>query len=167
MSKYFAYFWYSHYFCYRFNRRVRRRCRLAVKSQPMFWVRDNNNWMKFLYIWFLYIDCEMHPIYCTYSKNIFQIIIVLVFLNTCISATEHYQQPDWLTEFQESANVLFVILFTVEMVFKMYSLGLQVVSFLCWLVLIKLIIKILLKYLLVHYDKVLFSFILDILSIPF
>ena len=74
----------------------------------------------------------MYPNCCKYSKHIFQIIIVLVFLNTCISATEHYQQPDWLTEFQESANVLFVILFTVEMVFKMYSLGLQVVSFLCW-----------------------------------
>ena len=47
-----------------FNRKVRPKCRRAVKSQAMFWV-----------------------------------IVTLVFLNTCIQATEHHNQPEWLTEF--------------------------------------------------------------------
>ena len=29
----------------------------------------------------------------------FWFVIVLVFLNTCTVAVEHYHQPDWLTEF--------------------------------------------------------------------
>ena len=42
-----------------------------------------------------------------------------------ISATEHFGQPDWLSEFQEASNFFFVILFTFEMLFKMYALGLS------------------------------------------
>jgi len=73
------------------NRRARRACRRAVKSQAMFWI-----------------------------------IIVLVFLNTSVLATEHYDQPDWLDDFQEITNLFFVTLFTCEMFLKMYSLGFQV-----------------------------------------
>ena len=29
----------------------------------------------------------------------FWLVIILVFLNTCTVAVEHYNQPDWLTEF--------------------------------------------------------------------
>merc|ERR1719264_1405269 len=74
----------------KFNRRARRNCRRAVKSQVMFWL-----------------------------------IIMLVFLNTCVLATEHYRQPKWLDHFQEYVNLFFVVLFTFEMVLKMYSLGFQ------------------------------------------
>lgn len=49
----------------RVNRRLRRACRKAVKSQAFYWL-----------------------------------IIVLVFLNTGVLATEHYQQPPWLDDFQ-------------------------------------------------------------------
>lgn len=49
----------------RINRRLRRGCRRAVKSQAFYWL-----------------------------------IIVLVFLNTCVLATEYYQQPEWLDHFQ-------------------------------------------------------------------
>lgn len=49
----------------RINRRLRRACRKAVKSQAFYWL-----------------------------------IIVLVFLNTGVLATEHYQQPHWLDDFQ-------------------------------------------------------------------
>lgn len=49
----------------RLNRRLRRSCRKAVKSQAFYWL-----------------------------------IIVLVFLNTGVLATEHYRQPGWLDEFQ-------------------------------------------------------------------
>ncbi|KAL7013140.1 hypothetical protein ACKWTF_015214 [Chironomus riparius] len=74
----------------RINRRMRRGCRRAVKSQAFYWL-----------------------------------IIVLVFLNTCVLATEYYQQPEWLDHFQEITNRIFVALFTLEMLVKMYSLGFQ------------------------------------------
>ncbi|XP_050686137.1 muscle calcium channel subunit alpha-1-like isoform X28 [Eriocheir sinensis] len=72
------------------NRRARRACRKAVKSQAFYWL-----------------------------------IIVLVFLNTAVLASEHYQQPDWLGQFQDYTNLFFVVLFTCEMLLKMYSLGFQ------------------------------------------
>lgn len=49
----------------RINRRLRRACRKAVKSQAFYWL-----------------------------------IIVLVFLNTGVLATEHNHQPPWLDDFQ-------------------------------------------------------------------
>lgn len=49
----------------RVNRRIRRACRKAVKSQACYWL-----------------------------------IIILVFLNTCVLASEHYNQPIWLDAFQ-------------------------------------------------------------------
>ncbi|XP_072945832.1 muscle calcium channel subunit alpha-1-like [Epargyreus clarus] len=80
-------------YCKRFdkiNRRMRRSCRKAVKSQTFYWS-----------------------------------IIVLVFLNTVVLASEHYEQPRWLDDFQNYANYLFVVLFTMEMLVKMYALGFQ------------------------------------------
>lgn len=94
----------------RVNRRLRRGCRRAVKSQAFYWL-----------------------------------IILLVFLNTVVLATEHYNQSSWLDEFQgskrveaqisawinriflliEYTNMFFVALFTMEMFLKMYSLGFQ------------------------------------------
>ncbi|XP_058807730.1 muscle calcium channel subunit alpha-1 isoform X4 [Phymastichus coffea] len=74
----------------RANRRMRRACRKAVKSQVFYWL-----------------------------------IIVLVFLNTGVLATEHYHQPDWLDLFQEYTNMFFIVLFSMEMILKMYSLGFQ------------------------------------------
>ncbi|XP_050313239.1 muscle calcium channel subunit alpha-1 isoform X2 [Anthonomus grandis grandis] len=74
----------------RINRRMRRACRKAVKSQTFYWL-----------------------------------IIVLVFLNTGVLATEHYEQPNWLDDFQEYTNMFFIALFTLEMLLKMYSLGFQ------------------------------------------
>lgn len=55
----------------RINRRLRRACRKAVKSQAFYWL-----------------------------------IIVLVFLNTGVLATEHYQQPHWLDDFQGYTHLL-------------------------------------------------------------
>nr|Q25452.1 RecName: Full=Muscle calcium channel subunit alpha-1; AltName: Full=MDL-alpha-1 [Musca domestica]CAA83514.1 voltage dependent calcium channel alpha1 subunit [Musca domestica] len=74
----------------RINRRIRRACRKAVKSQAFYWL-----------------------------------IILLVFLNTGVLATEHYRQPIWLDQFQEYTNIFFIALFTCEMILKMYSLGFQ------------------------------------------
>ncbi|XP_076141132.1 voltage-dependent L-type calcium channel subunit alpha-1C-like isoform X1 [Alosa pseudoharengus] len=60
------------------------------------------------------------------KSNVFYwLVIFLVFLNTLTIASEHHKQPDWLTEVQDIANKVLLALFTVEMLTKMYSLGLQ------------------------------------------
>ncbi|KAL4226359.1 Voltage-dependent calcium channel type D subunit alpha-1 [Mactra antiquata] len=59
------------------------------------------------------------------STPFYWTVIVMVFLNTLVLTSEHYGQPDWLDKFQEIANIFFVVLFTLEMVLKMYSLGFQ------------------------------------------
>ncbi|XP_068609187.1 voltage-dependent L-type calcium channel subunit alpha-1D [Brachionichthys hirsutus] len=59
------------------------------------------------------------------SVMFYWLVIVLVFLNTLTIASEHYNQPDWLTEVQDIANKVLLAMFTLEMLVKMYSLGLQ------------------------------------------
>ncbi|KAG8191964.1 hypothetical protein JTE90_002238 [Oedothorax gibbosus] len=59
------------------------------------------------------------------SKAFYWIVIVLVFLNTLALASEHNSQPPWLDYFQEIANLFFVVLFTLEMLLKLFSLGIQ------------------------------------------
>ncbi|XP_057213136.1 voltage-dependent L-type calcium channel subunit alpha-1D isoform X3 [Triplophysa rosa] len=59
------------------------------------------------------------------STIFYWLVILLVFLNTLTISSEHYNQPDWLTEVQDVANKVLLALFTCEMLVKMYSLGLQ------------------------------------------
>lgn len=92
----------------RMIRRSRRACRKVIKSEAFYWI-----------------------------------VIVLVFLNTCVLATEHHGQSEWIADFQSKCcrfsstwrvyrllvaaycNLFFVILFTLEMLFKMFCLGFQ------------------------------------------
>lgn len=92
------------------------------------------------------------------SQVFYWLVIFLVFLNTLTIASEHHQQPQWLTDVQgkpsipsffhdilfsifsneapsllnsslaDIANKVLLALFTGEMLLKMYSLGLQVRS---------------------------------------
>nr|KAF6334892.1 calcium voltage-gated channel subunit alpha1 D [Pipistrellus kuhlii] len=59
------------------------------------------------------------------SVTFYWLVILLVFLNTLTISSEHYNQPDWLTQVQDIANKVLLALFTCEMLVKMYSLGLQ------------------------------------------
>ncbi|KAL7398098.1 hypothetical protein ABVT39_004406 [Epinephelus coioides] len=59
------------------------------------------------------------------SVTFYWLVIILVFLNTLTIASEHYNQPNWLTEVQDAANKVLLAMFTLEMLVKMYSLGLQ------------------------------------------
>ncbi|KAM4610826.1 voltage-dependent L-type calcium channel subunit alpha-1D [Polymixia lowei] len=59
------------------------------------------------------------------SVTFYWLVILLVFLNTLTISSEHYNQPDWLTEVQDVANKVLLAMFTLEMLVKMYSLGLQ------------------------------------------
>nr|XP_015203636.1 PREDICTED: voltage-dependent L-type calcium channel subunit alpha-1D isoform X7 [Lepisosteus oculatus] len=59
------------------------------------------------------------------SVTFYWLVIILVFLNTLTISSEHYNQPNWLTQVQDIANKVLLALFTCEMLVKMYSLGLQ------------------------------------------
>ncbi|KAK6018712.1 transporter, cation channel family protein, partial [Ostertagia ostertagi] len=57
------------------------------------------------------------------SQTFYWLVILLVLLNTLVLTSEHYGQSEWLDDFQTMANLFFVILFSLEMLLKMYSLG--------------------------------------------
>ncbi|XP_075437827.1 voltage-dependent L-type calcium channel subunit alpha-1F-like [Ascaphus truei] len=59
------------------------------------------------------------------SVTFYWMVLILVFLNTLTIASEHYRQPEWLTQIQGYANKVLLSLFTLEMLLKMYSLGFQ------------------------------------------
>ncbi|XP_016084368.1 voltage-dependent L-type calcium channel subunit alpha-1F [Sinocyclocheilus grahami] len=60
------------------------------------------------------------------STNFYWLVLLLVFLNTAASASEHYGQPQWLTDIQDRANKILLALFTLEMLMKLYSFGFQI-----------------------------------------
>ncbi|XP_077013487.1 voltage-dependent L-type calcium channel subunit alpha-1S isoform X2 [Tamandua tetradactyla] len=59
------------------------------------------------------------------SKVFYWLVILVVALNTLSIASEHHNQPLWLTHLQDIANRVLLSLFTVEMLMKMYGLGLR------------------------------------------
>ncbi|XP_052056876.1 voltage-dependent L-type calcium channel subunit alpha-1S isoform X3 [Apodemus sylvaticus] len=59
------------------------------------------------------------------SKVFYWLVILIVALNTLSIASEHHNQPLWLTHLQDVANRVLLALFTIEMLMKMYGLGLR------------------------------------------
>lgn len=60
------------------------------------------------------------------EANKFELFITLVIiLNSLVLATEHYDQPDWLTIAQEYCNYVFTVIFACEMLLKIYGLGVK------------------------------------------
>uniref|UniRef100_A0A452QK37 Voltage-dependent L-type calcium channel subunit alpha n=1 Tax=Ursus americanus TaxID=9643 RepID=A0A452QK37_URSAM len=59
------------------------------------------------------------------SKVFYWLVILVVALNTLSIASEHHNQPLWLTHLQDVANRVLLALFTIEMLMKMYGLGLR------------------------------------------
>ncbi|XP_054318738.1 voltage-dependent L-type calcium channel subunit alpha-1S [Pongo pygmaeus] len=59
------------------------------------------------------------------SKAFYWLVILIVALNTLSIASEHHNQPLWLTHLQDIANRVLLSLFTIEMLMKMYGLGLR------------------------------------------
>lgn len=60
------------------------------------------------------------------TQTFYWTVLVCVFLNTIVLAVEYYNQPDWLNEFQQYAEIVFLTFFFVEMVLKIYGLGFHV-----------------------------------------
>ena len=52
-------------------------------------------------------------------------ITTLILLNSLTLATEHYEQADWLTQTQDIANIVFTVLFALEMILSMIGLGIK------------------------------------------
>ncbi|XP_040318281.1 voltage-dependent L-type calcium channel subunit alpha-1S isoform X3 [Herpailurus yagouaroundi] len=59
------------------------------------------------------------------SRVFYWLVILVVALNTLSIASEHHNQPLWLTHLQDVANRVLLALFTVEMLLKMCGLGLR------------------------------------------
>ncbi|KAM4797020.1 voltage-dependent L-type calcium channel subunit alpha-1S [Rhinophrynus dorsalis] len=59
------------------------------------------------------------------SKFFYWLVIIVILLNTITIATEHHNQSEWLTKAQDIANQVLLVLFTMEMILKMYALGFQ------------------------------------------
>uniref|UniRef100_A0A8C4QAD1 Voltage-dependent L-type calcium channel subunit alpha n=1 Tax=Eptatretus burgeri TaxID=7764 RepID=A0A8C4QAD1_EPTBU len=87
-----------------------------IKSYILYCSRRCQRWNRF---------CRRKVRLYVKSPAFYWVVIVLVFLNTLTIASEHHNQPAWLTYIQGTANKLLLGLFTIEMIFKMYSLGLQ------------------------------------------
>ncbi|XP_043425338.1 voltage-dependent L-type calcium channel subunit alpha-1S isoform X3 [Prionailurus bengalensis] len=59
------------------------------------------------------------------SRVFYWLVILVVALNTLSIASEHHNQPLWLTHLQDVANRVLLALFAVEMLLKMCGLGLR------------------------------------------
>uniref|UniRef100_A0A8C4L4Z1 Voltage-dependent L-type calcium channel subunit alpha n=1 Tax=Equus asinus asinus TaxID=83772 RepID=A0A8C4L4Z1_EQUAS len=59
------------------------------------------------------------------SRVFYWLVILVVALNTLSIASEHHHQPLWLTHLQDVANRVLLSVFTIEMLMKMYGLGLR------------------------------------------
>jgi hypothetical protein len=58
------------------------------------------------------------------QHNAFQIVCMLVIvLNTVLLASQHYNQPKWLDNFQNTGNIVFSIIFIVESAIRFAALG--------------------------------------------
>ncbi|XP_040841145.1 voltage-dependent L-type calcium channel subunit alpha-1S [Ochotona curzoniae] len=59
------------------------------------------------------------------SRVFYWLVILIVALNTLSIASEHHNQPPWLTQLQDIANRVLLSCFAIEMLLKMYGLGLR------------------------------------------
>ncbi|KAA0711746.1 Dihydropyridine-sensitive L-type skeletal muscle calcium channel subunit alpha-1 [Triplophysa tibetana] len=88
---------------------------LDILNKLMYYVRHARRWNRFFRR-----KC------CVWVKSrlFYWLVILLVFFNTLAIATEHHQQSQSLTNFQDNTNKVLLSLFAVEMFLKMYAMGL-------------------------------------------
>ncbi|XP_072521967.1 calcium channel, voltage-dependent, L type, alpha 1S subunit, a isoform X2 [Salminus brasiliensis] len=84
-------------------------------NRLMYYVRHARRWNRFFRR-----KCRVW----VKSKLFYWLVFLLVFFNTLVIATEHHMQTQSLTNFQENSNTVLLCLFALEMVLKMYALGL-------------------------------------------
>ncbi|XP_066283363.1 voltage-dependent L-type calcium channel subunit alpha-1D-like isoform X4 [Branchiostoma lanceolatum] len=97
-----------------------------IGAEPSGWARHNAGPTSCLRRWRRTNRLIRRQLRAAVKTTVFYwFVIVMVFLNTCTLASEHYKQPPWLEEVQKISNLFFVSLFTLEMFIKMYALGWQ------------------------------------------
>ncbi|XP_052789506.1 voltage-dependent calcium channel type A subunit alpha-1-like [Mya arenaria] len=85
--------------------------------------RRTNSTGKWARFWKFEKRCRLAVRKAIKSQTFYWAVIVLVFLNTLSLTSEHYGQPTWHTEFLYVTEFVFLGLFMLEMVVKMYGLG--------------------------------------------
>ncbi|XP_065099249.1 calcium channel, voltage-dependent, L type, alpha 1S subunit, a [Paramisgurnus dabryanus] len=88
---------------------------LDALNKLMFYVRHARRWNRFFRR-----KCRVW----VKSRLFYWLVILLVSFNTLAIATEHHQQSQALTNFQDNTNKVLLSLFAVEMFLKMYAMGL-------------------------------------------
>ncbi|XP_065657251.1 probable voltage-dependent N-type calcium channel subunit alpha-1B isoform X8 [Hydra vulgaris] len=53
------------------------------------------------------------------------LMMFLTFLNALILVVQHYKQPQWVTDIKDVAQLVFMVFFLLEVILKLYALGLQ------------------------------------------
>ncbi|XP_044143728.1 voltage-dependent L-type calcium channel subunit alpha-1S isoform X2 [Bufo gargarizans] len=59
------------------------------------------------------------------TRFFYWLVIIIILVNTVVIATEHHNQPEAFTKAQDIANQVLLIVFTMEMILKIYALGFQ------------------------------------------
>ena len=97
--------------------------RPCCKSRGCRAVNTVRDWM------FLHIEGYDRPLSSEQVKDtppitIFgAVVLIAIILNTLVLASQHHLQPDWLTGVQDVANLVLTVVFLVEMVLKVFALG--------------------------------------------
>ncbi|XP_066934051.1 voltage-dependent T-type calcium channel subunit alpha-1H-like isoform X1 [Clytia hemisphaerica] len=59
------------------------------------------------------------------SSKYSELIMSIIVLNTICMAVEHYNEPERMTKILEILNLIFIWIFTIEMIVKMFGIGLR------------------------------------------
>ena len=54
-----------------------------------------------------------------------KLIMFIIFLNTIVLAIEHYDSPDWLGTLSDVTNYIFTIVFALEMILRLFGMGIR------------------------------------------
>lgn len=84
------------------------------KSKVIYYYRLARRWNRFF---------RMKCLIYVKTKTFYWIVMILVFFNTLTIATEHHHQSEGLTNLQDVASRVLLVLFVLEMFVKMYALG--------------------------------------------
>ena len=60
------------------------------------------------------------------SDTCFWVIIILIFLNTVAIALPNYSTPKWLLDVYDRIEIMFLIVFTAEIILKIYAFGIRI-----------------------------------------
>nr|XP_033774311.1 voltage-dependent L-type calcium channel subunit alpha-1S isoform X1 [Geotrypetes seraphini] len=96
------------------------------ETESLYEIEGLNKFIAFLRHWRQWNRLFRRKCRALVKSNLFYwLVILVIFLNTVTIATEHHNQPDWVTHAQDTANQVLLALFTAEMALKMYALGFQ------------------------------------------